>query len=264
MKPISSPSQPNVAESNVDLVKASSSSSRWVKMASLFQLRWFRITLLVSVCIFEVFLTYFLKRAGWLGAIDWGTQVMVVVIILSPLLLALLVIAGRSFRLSSMMIALTLSGVFMGFVMLPVNKEIRARTASQKFADLGVLFGRRSHFFDYAEYLETGKREVHEIESVPVAKWIDRLTTHDLSLCRDLEVANIRITSQQFDSVESVIGRCANLDSVWLQGGWPEKSLKNAAKVMNSTQAKVLIVGDFGAINRMPMRISARLNSWNF
>jgi hypothetical protein len=103
----------------------------WV--AGLFYRKWFRVGLLVSVAAFEIFLTYFLKTNGWFATLDWGTQILVIVMAASPLLLALYFLSGKTFRLSSVFVALTMVGVFLALVIQPVLREQKARAASLKF-----------------------------------------------------------------------------------------------------------------------------------
>ncbi len=261
MNSSTNPTRQGVADLPSGSASADSLIPRKWKFVSLLRQRWFRVSLLVLVCVFEVFLTYFLKRMGWLGAIDWGTQILVVAIILSPLLLAGLVIAGRNFRLSSMMIALTLIGVFLGFVMIPVNQEIRARTATQKFSDTGVQFGNQFGYMSMQRFMETGEYKLQSIERLPVAPWIDRVTNNDLSMFRDREVGNVQLTSGQLESVKSAIHYCENLDSFWLLGRWSENSFKDLAEAMNATHAKSLIIGDNRTRYDMPLKSLGKIES---
>lgn len=75
---------------------------------------WFRITALVFICAFELVLTWFLVSFGWLTATDWATQIAVVLLAASPLIIAAMFLAGRRFRLSSLLVAMAVEEIRSG------------------------------------------------------------------------------------------------------------------------------------------------------
>jgi hypothetical protein len=137
------------------------------------QHRHLRICLLIGVAIFELGFIWFIQHFGWMESVNIWTQIGVVFAAFSPLIIALVVMARKRFKLSSMMVAFSLIAVFMGLSMRPVYEARQARVPTKLLLDLDVRIGDSSYEFKFNEGLpDFAKTEADKQQS---PDWVLRM-----------------------------------------------------------------------------------------
>jgi len=208
--------------------------------------KWFRVTMLIGIMLFEIALTWYLKTFGWLETLDTGTQLLVLVVAGSPLILAAFIMFGKRFRLSSMLIAIGLISVFLTFVMQPVWRESQDRIATRALLDAQIFPKNKSYFLDVRS---TSRGKPFELEVKPTPGWIARMLGDKAQLLRDYEIVEVSLSNDsQIDQVGDLFSKCDSLRHINISSGVTNNGLKALVTKLKGTKTDSFFVGDYGMI----------------
>ena len=101
---------------------------------------WFRVSILIAVCVAEIALWWILKTYGLITTSSVVWQILILLAATSPLLIAILILFGKQHRLSTLFVSLTLLAIFLGCVVTPVLEHRRSIRISKQLSTLGIQY----------------------------------------------------------------------------------------------------------------------------
>jgi len=201
-----------------------------------------RLLLLIGVLVFEFVLIWVVRHFGWLESVNIWTQIAVVCIALSPLVLGVLILVRKRFKLSSMLIAIALFAVFLGAAMRPVYEARQARWPAKMLHDSGAVTSRNA--INYDVDVEVPSFNFSEPVKEELPGWVVRLLGDYVGFPPAKEIFGVYVENDvQLDEVENVADRLPNLQAIQLVGGISPQSLERHADLLSS---KWLQFGNFG------------------
>ncbi|MFK7766943.1 MAG: hypothetical protein AB8B55_06950 [Mariniblastus sp.] len=205
----------------------------------------FRLVVLVSIAVFELVFIYFIKHFGWLESIDIGTQIAVVTIALLPLITALLVLAGKRFKLSSVFIAFTLFAIFMTFSLRPVWDARNERLAASELQANGLSVLPQLTVIDLEK--DIPEFTLFEAETTALPNWIERLIGEELAaLPPQDEIVGVQVGNDaQLEILMEHVTGMSQIQAVHFAGDFSEASLGSHASELLRSPVQTLVIGGY-------------------
>ena len=113
--------------------------------------RHFRVGILLLILVAELGFLHFITSAGWLKTVDLTYRLGIYGLLFLPLGIASLMLIRKRFRLSTMMIAMALLAIFLGFALRPVFKVRSEKRAAQLLGQSEIEFQLETHLFNVEE-----------------------------------------------------------------------------------------------------------------
>lgn len=208
--------RPRKCASHVNESQSDSNGKRTkVRFASLWQSRFFRLACLVGLLIFELGFIWFIRHYGWLESINLWTQLGVLLIAASPLIVAAFFLIRKRFSLTSALVAFTMFAVFMGFTMRPVYEARQARASGQLLIESGAMIHYGYTTLNLNE--DVPRFEYHQIEKTPVSDWMTRMLGDFASCPTENEIRSLRIeTNAQMEVFSKLVTRLKKMEMLHL------------------------------------------------
>ena len=212
----------------------------------------FRLAVLVSIAVFELVFIYIIKHFGWLESIDMGTQVLVVLVALLPLIIAVLVMAGKRFKLSSVFIAFALFAAFMTFSLRPVWDARNARLPAKRLTEMGVILVPSYSPMDLES--EVPVRKIIGSNST-LPDWIVRILGEEwASLPTQDDLVAVRISGDlQFREVLKFGQRLDRLSYVHLYENVTERAVAENAEALLALPCESLAIGTYNILTNVEL-----------
>ena len=188
-----------------------------------------RVALLVFVVVLELAALSFVKSQ------TWNRTLLVVSLCCAglPLMIAVLLLAQRRIKLSTMLIVFALICVFLSLVVIPIRRERNLRVAAQRFEKTGAS-ARTNTYFTKSKLLLTVNQ--------PSPDWLKNIAFVDSKL-QDSEIQQVIFKSnEQVMNSLDILNRCKNLREVFVQ-----VPISNSALTRLAEEVVALDIRSFGA-----------------
>ena len=166
--------------------------------------RYFRLTVLLGVLVVEIAFLYMIKTTGWLNTLDFGTQVGVYALVLSPLLIALPLLIRKQVGLLNVMIVVSLLAIFLGYSFRPVYFARQQKQAALQLANAGIEFQTEAYLLNQDGSELRFDKIVGDRSSIP--EWVDQVLGKDYqNLPYSDEIMTISIaTVEQLKALDQI------------------------------------------------------------
>ena len=113
--------------------------------------KYFRVVILLLILVGELGFLHLITTTGWLKTVDLTYRLGIYGLLLLPLGIASLMLIRKRIRLSSMMIAIAMLAIFLGFALRPVFKVRSEKRAALLLSQSEIDFQTETHLFNFEE-----------------------------------------------------------------------------------------------------------------
>jgi hypothetical protein len=188
-----------------------------------------RTTLLLFAVVLELVAYSYVRSHSW----DQSVLVVTLLAAGSPLLIALLLLAQRRFRLSTVLLSLAFFCVFLALIIVPIRRERNLRFAAHRFEEIGVRVSSTTSLGRSTQVTVVDQRS---------PDWLQRIAFVSSKL-QDSEIQQITFeTNEQVLASIDDLNRCKNLREVFVMNPIANSTLQRLIE-----ELRFLEIKSFGA-----------------